>query len=389
MSRFFARFLILVAWVVCATSATGNPCTIESLRARHPDFCESRWRSRPLTPAQTTELFHEVRSLMRELILQGRSPNQLTDQEASLLSRIETTELGSFTQCGTGATAINASYRGNEHRVTLCDNLRRLPIPALVGMIGHEIGHSADSCQCQTPHLHTGARERLQIPPAQLRRMSNGGDLAQDLQRGTGSLHIVSHALLGQDRLWQDWAREGKVEVRGIAMPLSEYPLNGIRMCLANQAGLMTASTSPQLARSRDDHGCNSMGDYETMADVWGAYALEKYFERHPELQGTAALGMFENRKHELCSPKGYPETERKLAEIWMSRPATARALGCEPASQHRCLDRLPFRGPATAPSPATAINPPCEEAGPRSQDRTGLDVRWLRGFLNTSPGGN
>lgn len=334
---------------VISSEALAYSCTISQIKANNPKFCDELRESTPLTDSSMRELFNEIQGYMKEFILKGRTVDQLSMEEKSVYARISTVQFSSFRNCGNdreGRPVVDASYDTTAHSVKFCDGLKNFPISALVGMIGHEIGHSGDSCSVQCYHVHAPNRSRLTLPNNYLRSSEADAAFQAELRSSNQAISLTARALMSRPEIVQRW-RDVPGVIINEPMPLNNYPLNAIRRCLIDQDKIWEApATEPtdQIARDRNTGpGCKSHTDSESMADVWGAFALGKYFDKHPEKRGAAALGMFESRKKELCSPKGYPSTVARLESIWMAAPGVAQALGCEAVPERMCMSQQPF----------------------------------------------
>lgn len=386
------KFLVFSILTFAFSSlASAYSCTINQIKANNPKFCDELREATPMTDASMRELFSEIQQYMKEFILKGRSVESLSPEEKSIYARVSTVEFSNFRSCGdnrSGRPSVNASYSTTNHGVTFCDGLKNFPIPALVSMIGHEIGHSGDSCSVQCYHVHTENRTRLRLPDNFLQSPDADPGTLGELRSSNRPMAMTTRFLMSRPDIVESWR-----EVRGVTinepMPLNRYPLNGIRRCLIDQDRVWQAPVdepTDQIARERNTGpGCKSHTDSESMADVWGAYALGKYFEKHPEKRGALALGMFESRKNELCSPKGYPETVARLESIWMAAPGVAQALGCEPVTERSCLNRAPFPAatlpPASpsnvnAPAPDASVAPASRSSGGSTKRRSGASAR-------------
>lgn len=356
--------LLLLSTAFIATGASAAECTIAKLKQDNPRFCEPVRRPQPMTERQMKELFLEVRQIQLDFILKGRKPEQLTAEEDSLYQRISRVEFGGFEDCGRGDHSdIDAYFQRSTHKVFFCGGTKNLPAPALVAMIGHEIGHSGDSCSSQAYFVSAGDRSRLKLPAG------HGFDQAMTdlLSGGTGPIQSTLPITAQTSRIVEGWRESGVATVHAEPIPLNRYPLNPTRMCLIQQERIWRSTTPGPVARDPNkDPGCADTTDFECMADVWGAHALGKYFEKHPEIRGGAALAMFESRKNQLCSRKPYQETNQRIDAIWLAAPGVAEALGCTPAESHRCLKQHPpfpaGRGDGASPE----SNPGNETGGER-----------------------
>ncbi|UOE99931.1 hypothetical protein [Bdellovibrio reynosensis] len=381
------KYLLLSFFIFGFSSAAfAYSCKIDQIKQNNPKFCDDLREETPMTDASMGELFNEVQDSMKEFILKGRTVDQLSPEEKSIYARISTVKFSKFTNCGTdpqGKPSVSASYSTTDHSVTFCEGLKDYPLPALVTMIGHEIGHSADSCAVQCYHLHAQDRTRLRLPQDFLNSPDNDPALQTELRSSREPVSMTARLLMSRPDIVEGWRSQPGVTINE-PMPLNRYPLNRVRRCLIDQDKVWEAPSneaSHQIAQHRDkDPGCNSHSDYESMADVWGAYSLGKYFEKHPEKRGAVALGMFESRKKELCSPKGYPSTVARLESIWLAVPSVAQALGCESVPERSCMSHIPFPAPTIAPTSNPRISSPGRGVAPGARDggasRRGPGVR-------------
>lgn len=341
--------LLFLFTIVSSHTAWSYTCTIASLKAQFPQFCREQREARSLTEQQMRTLFIQTRGDLIELILQGRPLRALSAEERSIYNRISTVSFLGYENCPpdvTGKPLINASYNNNSHGVRFCRGLANFPLTALVGMIGHEIGHSADSCSSQSYLIYAENQSLLQFPERMTSVDSSyaSGEFIEALRRTRGPVQFITKFMMHERDVVESWRGRPGIEFRAEPMPLSRYPLNQIRMCLTEQDNLWTPSNSDHVAIHSDkDPGCDTQSDFEGVADIWGAYALEKFLQRNPQIKGAQALGLFESRKPELCSIKRYPDRIAKLESIWLPFHAVAEALGCQLVEERSCMRNPPF----------------------------------------------
>lgn len=339
------------------------PCTISEIKKNTANFCDPRREAKQMTESELRALFNEVQASLEEFILQGRDEDDLSAEEKSIYKRISTVEFAGWDNCGnnrSGEPSVSASYDTTKHNVKFCDGLKNFPIPALVTMIGHEIGHSADSCASQNFFVQANNRSILRLP----RNFSANeavSSLVEELQRSQAPIALTTKLLMERPDVVEGWRKLTGVSISE-PMPLNRYPLNQIRRCLIDQDNVWRSPAGENgdtIVPNRETApACNTHSDSESLADVWGAYALGKYFERHPEKRGNAAIGMFESRKNEICSVKGYPAIISRLESIWIAAPGVAQALGCEAVPARSCLRETPFPAAAVSSPVRTSSTP-------------------------------
>jgi hypothetical protein len=345
------KILVILSgfFLIWAEPSYSSDCKIESLLSQNPQFCkEDKKEKTELSQSEIRSLFLEVRNDLKEFILAGRRVEQLSNEEKSILSRIQTVEfLGINPNCQ--PNEVNAVYKRTENGVMICPNLKKFSKQALVSILGHEIGHSADSCSSQCHILHASNRSSLHVP----QKLKNPNlpfslnSLDKSLRESSRPISFVSRGV--DQSVYEPWINSNLVEIRAQRMSLARYPLNPIRMCLINNEKLFAGENSIAIPTAAADlesaPGCNQMLDYESTADIWGAFAASRFFKRNPSIKSDQAIYMFEGRKNELCATaKDYSYVKNNINAIWLNTPGIDKALNCKLSEEHTCMRQLPFK---------------------------------------------
>lgn len=336
---------------------------------------EERYRQAPINirsqKARVARIFDEAKESILQSILRGRDRRALSVEEKSMVARVELVALrhgdhedveNDFECAG---NAVNAGYMPDEAAIHVCRGLYEYPDVTLYHVLGHEIGHSIDSCNLTKTFVqdakNSGPYSRQVVSPRKIPANSR----------------VIADAV-PDERLPYREVRECLVRQNGFQILDSPERNEFIDRIANERLQLNQEKGEVAFAKRRTDVvnemagvDCpyNSMNKIshmpEVIADMYGAIAVDRYLQGHPEQVQEEKVSTFYNWRY-LCkdaslsqserdqeTPRwGHPLTIDRYMKIVLQVPAIARGLGCEVNPKYSC-----FRDALTTPLPgATSV---------------------------------
>ena len=290
--------------------------------------------------------FLRVKQTLIRSILKGRPRESLSDEEKSILARIESVqiahgdhpEVAGHDRCADNA--VDGFYSRRTHILAICPGSYLEPTPDLIQMLGHEIAHSFDPCSSQN------AIEQLRNPK-----------VSKDVTTIATSIPREQYPLSGvQTCLIQNIGvrHPTEVQIREIARDLARERQIGS----SNPETLRTAENSIYLDLL-ENSSCRGAGHINTeineaMSDVFGTIALNDYIAENPPQSNNdrlASLSHFlieacheidekrENPNHESSSKHAHPDSLKRVERFLLQSPAVSRSFNCRRNSSYSCYE--------------------------------------------------
>jgi hypothetical protein len=279
------------------------------------------------TQQEVVALFEESRAAMILEITAGRPDAQLSDTQKIMVERIRTIKI-EFTD-GPGATA---KYITTTHRIFLRRETLSTPKLALIGLFAHEMGHSIDICSLGTAFYSRGSN-----PSTNLGTGVADVELARSLNESSavGTEYFIDKGYQDNPEhlaALQRLTRQGYFTRLNTGVPLRQNPARATYQCLQDRSQYSPLpATVPEI--------CAGTSFNEAGAQIWGARILANYLKNAPPLSVQEKLGLFALGQISANPQKGEAESKEKdYNEIFLSEPATQRALGCTPVPGKNCM---------------------------------------------------
>lgn len=303
------------------------------------------------SPAENVRTNEDVQTLMNNVrenlindIVRGRPESTWSAQQSLMIRRIRNLKVR-VTDCeGSGANYSMGQY------IDLCRSSLSIPLPALVMLIGHEIGHSVDLCHLSAPYYAVDfSRPLEQYLPAST--SSNESVFLDDLRlklrqaRAAGGDHLIltSRSSSVESTFFNNLRAQGLMTPIDQGIENWQNPAWRTYACLEGQ-GYPTF---------RNEEGrCNAS---EAGAQVWGARALALHLSRNPApvsdiIASFACMGDIQLQK-DLVTGK-----ERDFNQIYMSEPVIQYSLFCQAQPNQTCMSHFGHQpqAPTTYPTGLT-----------------------------------
>ncbi len=221
----------------------------------------------------------------------------------------------------------NAYYNPPTHTFVVCDSVLNYPDNQLVGIIGHEMGHSISACSLSLgldkvdPQM---LESLLSKKSANANRIDN--ELLEDLKRAMPQNHTVR---INNDYFMSESFRSYTDKIK-LFTPIVEkidkedYPFAKVKECIVKNSNFrivseedstkLTSTTSQvfqsqgsplsvedqRQLQSRNEYFIECLGGFdkadesdEAMSDMWGALAMEEYLTQHPPKSDLEKISLY------------------------------------------------------------------------------------------------
>jgi hypothetical protein len=279
------------------------------------------------TQQEVQALFEESRAAMILEITAGRPDAQLSDTQKIMAERIRTIKI-EFAD-GPGSAA---GYATTSHRIVLRSKTLSTPKLALIGLFAHEMGHSVDICSLGTSFYSRGSNRSINlgagVVDADLATHLNDSSAANTEYLIDKSYQDHPEYLAALQRL----TRQGYFTRLNTGVTLRQNPARATYQCLQNRSQYRPLPATQQEV-------CSNTAFNETGAQIWGARILANYLKNAPPLSVQEKLGLFALAQMSTNQQKTEAVgKEKDYNEIFLSEPATQRALGCTPVPGKICM---------------------------------------------------
>lgn len=294
------------------------------------------------------KIFSETKVNLIESIRRGRPDTALSNEEKSMLRRIETIQLkpppeeGMEPTCNGGS--LDAFYRSTDHTMTLCPAYYEQPSTQIAFVIGHEIGHSIDPCRSSSP-LYSNKEDNSFTGGTDASRFLSGAKVyAKEIARNRHPLRSVENCLISKVNIRTVSAEDLKT-IAALQALYTKY-----------DQGLSEADYKKYRERyikSQQDSPLCTQNEFinpeinEAMSDVYGSVALEAYLHDHPlqnRNDAIASIPLIGRTCEEAANVYGailnmnapdrykdeHPKTHMR-ALLATQTPSLAKALQCTP----------------------------------------------------------
>ncbi len=192
------------------------------------------------------DLIEFSRRTIIDKIKMGRPMVQLTEHEKKMVNKIEgirvtspdNTDLRVNSRC-TGLTP-NAFYDTGDHSINVCPNFYNYPDSTIIGIVGHEIGHAVDPCNCQFGH-HQVDQDRINLLMGQdvVRNNNDQFNALYYLKEVTHDSNLTSYPFtIGLTTNQMEFLSTSKALSRQSPdTSFDNYPLKDVYNCLIRPAG--------------------------------------------------------------------------------------------------------------------------------------------------------
>lgn len=402
-----------------------QPSILKLAQLTSTKFSLTGFVTETLSTDQKANRYKEIQSMFEksklriaaQLRLMGKQSGRISDFEslAIKVERIQSSEkyipYNDLKECRSGPNAV---YQSVSHTVGFCEGILRLPDAAILGTIGHEIGHALDPCfGCAGLH---DVKTKKSVD-GKLKYRFSIGSKPKYIDYGLTGMPL-DFVLNEEQRAWASQ----QTEIIQISKPFnrSNYPLDIEADCLVdtNQLRRISESDIPEfvfkLAQDRKrTHGYmtsksemqeitkvlsqnpDCISGYgvsnnlnESIADMFGSMLQADHLKENPpknEFEKLIPTALFlENHCRDKdpneilsLSPPGssglaisnemkYRSQENlfvhdangnRINRSYLGHPEIAAALNCAPSAISKCYDRL--LGPGGTTMTSTPINPP------------------------------
>lgn len=345
---------------------------------------------------QVKKLFSEAQQSILSVLRKGRSDENLSPEEKILIEKVKSVQLADFdsdvTKNSPDCQGPNAFLNVVANQVHVCESVLFFPNRALIGLLGHEIAHSIDPCNCRMPDI--------KVDKEKLRKFEdydkNNDNL--DLMK-TLSAHNSIHTDIGfhfhDEKLYQKLIEEGILTKISDGIDIEKYPLQSQYNCLTKELNFRNLSkddieqskkfvidktaneksesdaekaTKQRYLKALDKYS-DCMGGVthhthmgEVIPDMFGALVQEKYIQDHPfedeadkatsywlignycstqskSSHASFAPGPFSNAMKRTLHAR-HPFVEDRINKIFLNLPGMEESFECK-RKQPACFDQL------------------------------------------------
>ncbi len=145
-------------------------------------------------------ILEQIKKVYIEEALQGRDENdpKLDSATKSIVIRLRSLEIQGASNADEsckGKNVANAFYDGMKHKMVVCNGLAKSSELMLLFVVGHEVGHSIDSCRLSTPFIQISNNvDKLKCDSKDLTISESPEELAQYAGKYMASNEIAVHA---------------------------------------------------------------------------------------------------------------------------------------------------------------------------------------------------
>lgn len=284
------------------------------------------------------ELFNQIKMDMRAQLLNGVPEKSLSPAKKSLLARLDSVKLippedqSKEVRMKCAMRGENAFYVFATNSLAICQGYYKYPSGSLAMSLGHEMGHSIDSCSC-SHGLYSINREFVETNKA-----DEEGNVGWDHLFGEGEqINLV------RIKEYEDLFRKVGKKKSGPgfnliaeAIPAAKHPYKSHRSCLIAEEKF-EERTPPEV----DPKDCHYSQMNEASSDIFGGVAFASFNKSQPFASTEEAYSLFAMADEELCDPKmkarqlypgipDYPNTRKRFQSVILKVPGVAEAFGCE-----------------------------------------------------------
>lgn len=192
------------------------------------------------------DLIEFSRKTIIEKIKMGRSMDQLTEHEKKMVEKVQSINVipaeSPYLRSNSTCTGLipNAFYDPGNHSINICPNFYNYPDTTILGVLGHELGHSIDPCNCQFGH-HRVDRNKIDALMSQSETRNNNErfkalDLLQSVTRASSSTSFPFPFELNTDQV-EFLSSSGVLTRQSQDTPFDRYPLMDVYSCLISPEG--------------------------------------------------------------------------------------------------------------------------------------------------------
>jgi hypothetical protein len=350
--------------------------------------------------SRINELFKFSQNEIIKTITKGRSYNQLSPEELSLVKKVETIKLKpteipdppDYQGCKGGP---NASYFTEKHEIYICGSYMSYPDTNIISAIGHEIGHSIDPCNCSNP-LH---RVINPIPSSDNTNSENQKLLSETMQRlGSAKEYTnLNFELFSNNEAKEHLIKKNYIEEVSKGIPFEKHPAFETNKCLVKEFGLREiASTDVEagvmqfiheyelltgkkvdqekidefkkklLEQKNCSFGLTHKSQMnEVISDVYGAVVQQEYIKQNPSHSNKLSQFAFfwgeickkspenQNQNNSLADilsarevvfkegQKPHPENRKRVIAVNMQMPEVRKQFNCPLEGRSKCIDLM------------------------------------------------